>query len=175
MGAIGTLSYHLNYSIYIDWRRDAQFLWNCSASTGFCPGRALAPFMLKIAHSAKRAKAKRWARDLPNFSNQCKPAVAQVIGWLSNTTWPKKVSELYFIVCTKQELQIVARFARLTPSCNQPWNFIIIASLVLEICPRTKFKYKNKERVITKNLTLSQPCMYKTKAASKVVTDHKIS
>ena len=34
----------------------------------------------------------------------------------------------------KQERQIVARYACLTPSCNHPGNFIAIASIVLEIC-----------------------------------------
>ena len=34
----------------------------------------------------------------------------------------------------EQEWQIVAKYARLTPSCNHPRNFIAIASIVLEIC-----------------------------------------
>ena len=34
----------------------------------------------------------------------------------------------------KQERQIVTKYARLTPSCNHPRNFIAIASIVLEIC-----------------------------------------
>ena len=34
----------------------------------------------------------------------------------------------------EQERQIVAKYARLTPSYNHPRNFIAIASIVLEIC-----------------------------------------
>ena len=34
----------------------------------------------------------------------------------------------------QQERQIVAKYARLTPSYNHPRNFIAIASIVLEIC-----------------------------------------
>ena len=34
----------------------------------------------------------------------------------------------------EQEQQIVAKYARLTQSCNHPRNFIAIASIVLEIC-----------------------------------------
>ena len=34
----------------------------------------------------------------------------------------------------EQELQIVAKYARLTPSCNHPGNFIAKAIIVLEIC-----------------------------------------
>ena len=33
----------------------------------------------------------------------------------------------------EQERQTVARYARLTPSCNQTRNFIAIASIILEI------------------------------------------
>ena len=42
----------------------------------------------------------------------------------------------------KQERQIVARYARLTPSCNHPRNFIAIASLILEICTRQNSSMK---------------------------------
>ena len=34
----------------------------------------------------------------------------------------------------KQERQIVAKYARLTPSYNHPRNFLAVASIVLEIC-----------------------------------------
>ena len=34
----------------------------------------------------------------------------------------------------EQERQVVAKYARLTSSCNYPQNFIAIASIVLEIC-----------------------------------------
>ena len=51
----------------------------------------------------------------------------------------------------EQERQIVAKYARLTPSCNHPRNFI--ASIVLEIIHRTKFKYENKQRAITQKLS----------------------
>ena len=34
----------------------------------------------------------------------------------------------------EQERQIVAKYARLTPSYNHPRNLIAIASIVLEIC-----------------------------------------
>ena len=34
----------------------------------------------------------------------------------------------------QQERQIVAKYARLTPSYNHPENFIAITSIVLEIC-----------------------------------------
>ena len=37
-------------------------------------------------------------------------------------------------ISNKQERQIVAKYARLTPSYNHPRNFIAIASIVLEIC-----------------------------------------
>ena len=42
----------------------------------------------------------------------------------------------------QQERQIVTRYARLTPSCNHPRNFIAIASLVLEICTGKKSSIK---------------------------------
>ena len=42
----------------------------------------------------------------------------------------------------KQEPQIVARYARLTPSCNHPRNFITIPSIVLEICSGQNYNMK---------------------------------
>ena len=46
----------------------------------------------------------------------------------------------------EQERQIVAKYARLTPSYNHPRNFIAIASIDMHL---TKFKYGNKQRAIT--------------------------
>ena len=46
----------------------------------------------------------------------------------------------------------ITRYARLTPSCNYPRNFIAIASLVLEICG-IKLKYENKQGAIHKKLS----------------------
>ena len=43
---------------------------------------------------------------------------------------------------TEQERQIVTKYARLTPSCNHPQNFIAITSIVLEICTRQNSSMK---------------------------------
>ena len=45
----------------------------------------------------------------------------------------------------EQERQIDARYARLTPSCNHPRNFITIASIVLEICSGKNSRMKINE------------------------------
>ena len=42
----------------------------------------------------------------------------------------------------KQERQTFARYARLTPGCNLPRNFITIASIVLEICTGQNLRKK---------------------------------
>ena len=44
----------------------------------------------------------------------------------------------------QQERQIVARYTRLTQSCNHPRNFIAITSLVLEICSGQNASMKTK-------------------------------
>ena len=46
---------------------------------------------------------------------------------------------------------VKARYARLTPSCNHPRNFITIASKVLEICTGQKISMKiNKGQKLSK-------------------------
>ena len=55
----------------------------------------------------------------------------------SKTSSPGRIIE--------QEWQIVARYARLTPSCNLPRNFIAIA-IVLEICSRQNSSMKKKTK-----------------------------
>ena len=76
----------------------------------------------------------------------CKICTPNAAGVLEISLVPGKILILY-----KQERQIVARYARLTPSCNDPRNFKAIASSVGDM-HQTKFKYVNKQRAITQKL-----------------------
>ena len=67
---------------------------------------------------------------IPNFNQKKRQFLCNVT---FTCTWIKFFTKSIQII-KKQERQIVAKYARLTRSYNNPRNFIAIASIVLEIC-----------------------------------------